>query len=468
MLKRQWARVSRLKRYHSSLPASDAIKEKFTFQGNALCIRDLLKTESTNSVILNGWIDKKPKKVGKDLNFGVLRDPEGDLIQLVDSQSLLKAANVEDVVQIEGQLSLKRAKQESSAPEYEIKLSKLRTLNKAGKKPSQLLHFKEQGNYPPEHRYLQLRLPKYQTYLRKRHEIATYIRKHLNSKMFSEIETPILFKSTPEGAREFLVPARNKLSDKPTFYALPQSPQQYKQLLMAGGVSRYYQLARCFRDEDLRSDRQPEFTQVDLEMAFASGSQVMDVVESTITNTWNSLSSSGGLQTIAANGSVVPVSDTQPVHRMTYQTAMSQYGIDKPDLRFPDLKIVDLSEFKAHGKENSRFPVFEVLVFRNAFKTLAEYNKIWAPLSDKKHYKYRAPIMVPIDSEHAESTWFESFLPTADFENPTLMTRFLNLKKGDIVCGSTRETLPLLFENPTPLGRLRQLAIQSEAAAKLA
>ncbi|CUS23939.1 LAQU0S12e03422g1_1 [Lachancea quebecensis] len=467
MLRSQLAFARQWKRNLSGLFDPKIIKERFDFNGEALPIKALLNRDNSDAVVINGWIDKKPRSVGKELTFSTLRDTEGDLIQLVDHKSLLKSANVEDVVQVEGHLTLKKSKRDSDPVQYELRVMKVNTLNKSTKKPSQLLDFKSQGSYPPEFRYLQLRLPKYQKFLHKRHQIAQEIREHLNCQGFVEVETPILFKSTPEGAREFLVPARNKQDGKPTFYALPQSPQQYKQLLMASGIQKYYQFARCFRDEDLRSDRQPEFTQIDLEMAFASGEKIMNVVEDTMTSTWNKFSSSGALQTIGIHGNLVTANESQSVNRMSYRTAMSCYGIDKPDLRFPDLKVIDMSEFKARGKENISFPVFEVLVLRNAFHTIEEYRKNWSFLSNEHNYRYRAPIVVPIETEELERSWFEKFLPVADFENPTLMTRFLNLKKGDIVCGSTRQPTNAIFENPTPLGRLRQLAIQSSCGMEL-
>ncbi|SCU87178.1 LAME_0D09076g1_1 [Lachancea meyersii CBS 8951] len=466
MLTRRLDCLSRHSRNFTTKVLSSEIKERFSFASNSVHIRNLPNTNASTKVTLNGWIDKKPKKVGKDLIFGTLRDTKGDCIQLVDSQLLLKSANVEDVVQVEGHLNLKKTNDDKAAPQYEIQLSHLKVLNKSGKKPSQLLDYKKEGNYPPDLRYLQLRLPKYQVFLRKRHEIAQNVREHLNLAGFTEIETPILFKSTPEGAREFLVPTRNKINSEPAFYALPQSPQQYKQLLMASGVERYYQIARCFRDEDLRSDRQPEFTQIDMEMAFSSGEQVMERVESMVTDTWKKLSSSGKLHTVN-RGKIVSINDTQSVTKMTYRDAMTRYGIDKPDLRFPNLKIIDLKEFKAYGVENKNFPVFEVLVLRNAFDTMENYKKNWSILSDEHQYNSRSPIVVPIDSIEMQNNWFEKFMPIANFENPTMMTRFLNIKQGDIVCGATRQPNHTLFENPTPLGRLRQLVTQTELGSKL-
>ncbi|KAF1948317.1 aspartyl-tRNA synthetase [Byssothecium circinans] len=174
---------------------------------------------------------------------------------------------------------------------------------------------KEEAAYGPEQRHLQLRTsPQLRENLLLRHRVNSRARTFLNERSWKEVETPLLFKSTPEGAREFLVPTRNK----GLAYALPQSPQQYKQILMASGLNRYYQFAKCFRDEDLRADRQPEFTQLDLEMSFAGEDKVMAEVESLLQHLWNK---ELGMK-------------LRPFARLTYQEAMSSYGSDKPDLRY--------------------------------------------------------------------------------------------------------------------------------------
>ena len=175
-----------------------------------------------------------------------------------------------------------------------------------------------------KYRYLDLRRPKMLNNLLLRHKITTNIRNYMNSLEFLEVETPILIKTTPEGARDYLVPSRvhpNK------FYALPQSPQIYKQLLMVGGIERYYQIAKCFRDEDLRSDRQPEFTQVDIEMSFVDREDIVSVTEGLVTESFKAAG----------------VEVKSPFTRLTYKEAMENYGSDKPDTRF-DLKLFDLSD----------------------------------------------------------------------------------------------------------------------------
>ena len=175
--------------------------------------------------------------------------------------------------------------------------------------------------FPPEKRHLQLRTDRKLYYsLRARSRAMIICRQELEDAGFMEVETPLLFKSTPEGAREFLVPSRNKDNNGGMCYALPQSPQQYKQMLMASGINKYYQFAKCFRDEDLRADRQPEFTQLDMEMAFARQEDVIEIVERIVKRLWSTIVGYGGL-------------DNYDFPRMRYVEAMTKYGSDKPDLR---------------------------------------------------------------------------------------------------------------------------------------
>ncbi len=187
-----------------------------------------------------------------------------------------------------------------------------------------------------KYRYLDLRRPRMQRLLSLRHDIMQAVRGFLNAEGFLEVETPILTKSTPEGARDYLVPSRVNPGQ---FFALPQSPQLFKQVLMVSGVDRYYQIARCFRDEDLRNDRQPEFTQIDLEMSFADREQVMSLMERMIVTVFRE---AGGVQ--------LPT----PFPRMTYAEAMGRYGSDKPDLRF-EMPLHDVTTFAAA----SEFKVFK-------------------------------------------------------------------------------------------------------------
>ena len=192
------------------------------------------------------------------------------------------------------------------------------------------------------YRYLDLRRPAMQNNLRLRHQVVKYIRDYLDGHGFLEIETPILIKSTPEGARDYLVPSRMQPG---SFYALPQSPQQLKQLLMVSGVERYFQIARCFRDEDLRADRQPEFTQLDLEMSFVSEEDVLGLIE--------------GLYAGLVRKLTPQFKVTTPFPRLSYSDAMARYGSDKPDLRY-GLEMADVSDLAAE----TEFRVFHGILDR--------------------------------------------------------------------------------------------------------
>lgn len=186
-----------------------------------------------------------------------------------------------------------------------------------------------------QYRYLDLRRPRNLNLLRMRHKAAKALRGYLDSNGFTEVETPILFKSTPEGAREFLVPSRLNPGQ---FYALNQSPQQYKQMLMVSGIERYYQMAKCFRDEDLRADRQPEFTQVDIEMSFIDREDMYSLIENMLKKVWKD---------------VLGIDIPTPFKRMPYSEAMNRYGVDKPDTRFE----MELTDFTDTFKQ-SQFKVF--------------------------------------------------------------------------------------------------------------
>lgn len=186
-----------------------------------------------------------------------------------------------------------------------------------------------------QYRYLDLRRPRNLNLLRMRHKAAKALREYLDSNGFTEVETPILFKSTPEGAREFLVPSRLNPGQ---FYALNQSPQQYKQMLMVSGIERYYQMAKCFRDEDLRADRQPEFTQVDIEMSFIDREDMYSLIENMLKKVWKD---------------ILGIDIPTPFKRMPYSEAMNRYGVDKPDTRFE----MELTDFTDTFKQ-SQFKVF--------------------------------------------------------------------------------------------------------------
>jgi aspartyl-tRNA synthetase len=255
----------------------------------------------------------------------VVFDPAVDSVLVADAASL----HGEDVVEVTGLVRLRPAdmrRDDVSTGEIEVRADSLRVLSRAARPPF-LVAEEETAKEPLrlKYRYLDLRRPPMQRNLELRHVTINAIRQYLNGRGFLEIETPVLMKSTPEGARDYLVPSR---VHKGSFYALPQSPQMYKQLLMVAGLDRYYQIARCFRDEDPRADRQPEFTQLDLEMSFAEEDDVFEVTEGTFAAVFR--------ETLGEEL-------TLPFPRMTYHDAMSRYGRDKPDVRF-GLKLADVTE----------------------------------------------------------------------------------------------------------------------------
>lgn len=298
------------------------------------------------TVTLSGWVAKKRNLGG--LIFIDLRDRSG-IIQLVikpedQVYSLAESLHSEDVITVTG-IIIERASKNPDllTGDIEVAVTSLTLLNRAQELPFEI---KNDTTALEEtrltYRYLDLRRESLKNNLLMRHRITSAIRNYLNDLNFIEIETPILCKSTPEGARDYLVPSR---VNKGNFYALPQSPQLFKQLLMIGGMERYYQIARCFRDEDLRADRQPEFTQVDMEMSFVTEEEVRAMTE-------------GLLQKVMKDTLGLEIS--VPFPTMCYDDAMNQYGSDKPDLRF-GMKLRDMSPiFQA-----TEFRVFQEILSQN-------------------------------------------------------------------------------------------------------
>ena len=292
--------------------------------------------EIGREVCLMGWVQRRRDHGG--LIFIDLRDREG-VIQLAldpdrDPEAHGKADRVrnEFVVAIKGKVSPRpegTVNPKMKTGEVEVEVSDLRILNTAKTPPFMLDEYTEVAeNIRLKHRYLDLRRPAVQNNLMLRYQVTRTVRRYLDSQGFLDIETPVLTKSTPEGARDYLVPSR---VNPGTFYALPQSPQLFKQLLMISGFDRYFQIVRCFRDEDLRADRQPEFTQIDCEMSFINRDDVLRVME-------------GMIAVIFKEAIGVDVS--LPMARMTYQEALARYGVDNPDLRF-GLELVEISDLVA-------------------------------------------------------------------------------------------------------------------------
>ncbi len=289
---------------------------------------DILNLKEKTSVMLYGWVSNI-RKMGQ-ISFVDFRDRTG-IVQLIfpDKIDFTK----ESVLKVEGTL-VKRKSPNNNIPtgEYEINVINYEILSKSNELPFEIkddLNAKEDTRL--KHRYLDLRRPKMYSNLLLRHKILKAARSFLDTNGFIEVETPNLSKSTPEGARDFLVPTR--MDGK--FFALPQSPQLYKQLLMISGFERYFQVARAFRDEDMRKDRQPEFTQLDIEMSFIDEEMLFSVME----NLWIDIMK------------VVDYKLETPFERMTFKYAMDNYGCDKPDLRF-DLKLLELSDIFKNTKSD--------------------------------------------------------------------------------------------------------------------
>ncbi len=310
------------------------------------------------TVTLDGWVNKKRDLGG--LVFIDLRDRSG-IIQLVvrpdsDVYDLASTLKNEYVIEVTGLVSEReKANKNLKTGDIEVIVSNITILNKCDELPFDLNNVTALEETRLKYRYLDLRRSELKDKLYTKHKIMSCTRNYLNSLDFMEIETPILCKSTPEGARDYLVPSR---VNKGSFYALPQSPQLFKQLLMMSGMEKYYQIARCFRDEDLRADRQPEFTQIDMEMSFVSEEDVMSVTE-------------GLLKKIFKEVKNIDVK--VPIDRMTYEDAINLYGSDKPDLRFEN-KINDItdvfegSDFALFNNVISSGGIINALVFNAASK----------------------------------------------------------------------------------------------------
>ncbi|MCC6628590.1 MAG: aspartate--tRNA ligase [Chloroflexi bacterium] len=325
--------------------------------GPRLTCGDLRADDAGRMVTLRGWVNRRRDHGG--LIFIDLRDRYG-LTQLVFNPEHQPAAHAiaeglrnEFVVQIAGTVAPRPAGTENprlATGDVEVLVTDAAVLNPAQPLPFDLNQAGEvDETLRLTYRYLDLRRPVMQQTLRRRHQVVKSIRDFLDRHDFLEIETPILIKSTPEGARDFLVPSRLHPGE---FYALPQSPQQLKQLLMVSGVDRYFQIARCFRDEDLRADRQAEFTQLDLEMSFVNQWHVLGLMEQLFTE----------LATTYTDKRLL----YRPFRHITYQEAMERYGSDKPDLRF-DLPLIEVGDLFAA----SSFGVFQAaLAAGGAIKAL--------------------------------------------------------------------------------------------------
>ena len=318
-------------------------------------------------VILSGWVSKV-RDLGH-FTFIDLRDRYGITQILVNEEvsgkELFEEARKlknEWVIKVTGKVAERSSKNKNiPTGDIEVEAKNIEILSRSKQLPFEI---DETGNLNENmrltYRYLDIRRPRMLNNIIKRNDMLFSIRKFMNENGFLDIDTPILAKATPEGARDFVVPSRINKGD---FYALPQSPQLFKQILMVSGVDKYYQLAKCFRDEDLRADRQPEFTQLDLEMSFIEQEDISNVTEALAKQVFKD---------------VTGIEITEKFERMSYDDAMNFYGSDKPDLRF-DMKLIDLSK----ETQNCGFGVFE-----NAVKDGGNVKAIVAPNAEKFSRKY--------------------------------------------------------------------------------
>ena len=308
------------------------------------------------TVTLNGWVQKRRDLGG--LIFIDLRDREG-VVQIVFnpdfSEEALKIADKvrsEYVIQVKGQVTKRDEKSVNDkikTGKVEVQVSSIEILNESETPPFSITDVNDiDENVRLKYRYIDLRRESLAQTFKMRHQITRSVRNYLDEGDFFEVETPVLTKSTPEGARDYLVPSRVHDGE---FYALPQSPQIFKQLLMIGGFDKYYQIVKCFRDEDLRADRQPEFTQIDIEMSFVDQEDVMTMNE-------------GLMKRIMKD--VKGIDITTPFPRMTYAEAMERYGIDKPDTRF-GMELINLSQLASQ---------MEFKVFKGAVENGGEVKAI--------------------------------------------------------------------------------------------
>ncbi|MFO0974820.1 MAG: aspartate--tRNA ligase [Planctomycetaceae bacterium] len=309
---------------------------------------ELRRDNAGQTVTLAGWVNSY-REQGKELVFVDLRDRYGktQVVFYTDDDSKIDAVarrlRREDVIKIVGEVRYRGdglVNPKLATGEIEVRVQQLVVLSRSKTPPFEI----EGGELPNEelrlkHRFIDLRRPELQRNIILRHQLTQAVREYFNERNFLEIETPMLGRSTPEGARDYLVPSRVHPG---SFYALPQSPQIYKQILMVSGFDRYYQIARCFRDEDLRADRQPEFTQIDVEMAFVERDDVLNTIDGLVSFVMKKV-----------RGIEVPV----PLPRYTYRDVMERFGCDKPDMRF-GMEITDITDIAGA----SEFSVFKTVV----------------------------------------------------------------------------------------------------------
>ena len=463
------------KRFQATVNVAD--KFKFENLNTTTTIKNLMANVDTESLekkeyVINGWIEKKAKKVKKDLYQTKIRDTNGNILTMIGSKDQLHGLNLEDCLQITGKLKLRNNKSlnKNDPDAYEVALQSVKVLNKVeSAMPASLINLNSIEDIPANLSFLKLRKPKYVEIMQTRSKLKNLVRNYLENELqFTEVETPLLFKSTPEGAKEFLVQFDEDVENTSNlYYALPQSPQQFKQMLMGSGISKYYQFAKCFRNETLRKDRQPEFTQLDMEIAFGTGKEVMQIAGNVITKAWNSHASHAQnaqeLYTLDKQGNPRLVKKEEDILRMDYTEAIKKYGSDKPDLRIP-LKIINMKEFGGKGGLNNPiFDSFEIIHLPQLIKNPKELNQLKNFVLEKSNYadESRKPVIHGILTQNDLDFWQDAFAKVGVLESPKLIAKSLNLKIGDVVIGCDRESDSFIFETPTPLGKVRSLLYES-------
>lgn len=385
---------------------------------------ELRKSDVGGFVKLIGWVDTLRDHGG--IQFVDLRDRKGLTQVVFDPQHAAIKADLhhlrpESVIEVSGQVVARgdnEVNPKLPTGEIEVAAESLVIHNVSETPPFPLEDEKAERvteDLRLQHRYLDLRRPSMYRSLEIRSKAAKATRDYLDSEDFLEVETPCLFKSTPEGAREFLVPSRIHPGH---FYALAQSPQQYKQMLMVAGIERYYQLARCFRDEDLRADRQPEFTQIDIEMSFIDREDMYALVEGLLARIWKNTRG---------------IDITTPFPRMSYRDAMDMYGVDKPDTRF-ELLIEDFSECFA----SSQFKVFQgAIAGGGVVKAFNAKGLADATQGEMRDLENSAKAMgargLAFIRVSAEGEWKSPILKFFSEEELAELKERLNIEAGDIV-----------------------------------
>lgn len=399
---------------------------------------DLSLKNLGEEVTLYAWINKIRDQ--GFITFIDLRDRSGIIQVSVKEDNpcldVVKTLKKEYVVKIKGIVKERESKNPKlKTGDIEIDLQEIEILNKSITLPFELNEELSNEDTRLKYRYLDLRREELQKNLITRHKVELIIRNYLDSLDFIEVETPILSKATPEGARDYLVPSRLYNG---SFYALPQSPQVYKQLLMIGGMEKYFQLARCFRDEDLRSDRQPEFTQLDIEMSFVDEEDIYNLVSNLMKEIFKKIKN-------------IEITEFP---RMKYVDAIRDYGSDKPDLRF-DMKIIDLKDIINVEilKDEVNCLVLKNLADKYSRKNIDKLNELFKTYTDNR--------LLNLKIENNEvKTSFDKFITDEDKEN---LRKYLNLENNDIVFMTSGK----YEEVKTSLGFLRKhLALEHDLINK--